>query len=668
MPEWIPPTRRCFHAVALVAVLSLIAFLPGAAGGVWSAAEASRALLPQSTSESPRPAAVPGIVGSWEGTYFVYPEIMALTLTLRSSDGTTLTGEARFRPLVDKRRVFGQIEGAVGLRGTYSPVTRTFSLAPTEWLERPRQAGTRALNWEGVFDADRPALAGYLTDPSGFRRSSPIHFVLARPGESKWITKAMKKSEKPASGLGRLRLGPLRFGRGPDAEVIARWARRFTEEYPELDPRQTEFGRLFGPAFNLYADEHFQEHFGTTFDAMSASKRAAVADRLGKDALRPYSAFARPFASTGTQGTPEIMSGVLALRVIRSWQQTQRAHLSAMEPTPDAFDRIAAVEEAAELYLARQWPSDRKTFVESVAATRRRLAGPVLLARAEAAVAEARGYEGARLLANWPQQQRDLLRWAPETDRNAALERVDGRLDAILAPLLAAEAAELERLGRGLLAVQRGNKWYREYHRSYGFAADRPGYRTTLARLTEVRPRHLSESREAVTAYLTKLGRESEVDQVVASLLVVPGDRSTAAGRSILRVANSRKTEIAHLRRQRQTAALTGTIALIAEAYKRNAQREDDWLTAGVASFTRDQMIESAIRALLPDASQADVQSYRRVISLALDGEILSPTSWTESAARDRILRELRDRNPELTWEPAIVNLLIDLRQAYGRR
>lgn len=133
----------------------------------------------------------------------------------------------------------------------------------------------------------------------------------------------------------------------------------------------------------------------------------------------------------------------------------------------------------------------------------------------------------------WPSSHARMLSYAPDDARGEALRTVDRRLDEILAPLIAGEATKLETLSRGLLAVQRGNRWYREYASRYGFARERPAYRQPVDVLMGMRDRHLAESRHAVVEFMDRLGQESEVDQVVATLLAVPGDRSTSGGQAI---------------------------------------------------------------------------------------------------------------------------------------
>lgn len=232
-------------------------------------------------------------------------------------------------------------------------------------------------------------------------------------------------------------------------------------------------------------------------------------------------------------------------------------------------------------------------------------------------------------------------------------------------PLIAEEAAELQRLGRGLVAVQRGNQWYESYRQRYGFASDRPPYGETLAELTGMRGQHLAESHYAVVEFMEGLGQEDEVDEVVATLLVVPGDRGTPTGRAIVAAAETRKEAIADLRRRRITAALTGTIAVLTEVARRQADDEGDWIGVGGFGFVRDKAIEASLRALRPEAPEAEVQTLRAIISGAVEQDLGS--IWA-SMEQDRLLRQLRRDYPGLIWDPTAVDLVVTLANAYAER
>lgn len=645
------------------ASLSLAVLLAAGSAGCAGTAPAALGTAAPVADVPLDPVPARAITGEWTGVYFVYPSAYVLTLTLTEGPSGGLVGESWFRQL-EEPRVGTRVEGRVAVRGTWSPAARSFEIVPAEWIEQPRGMTARnLLSLHGVYDATRPAMAGVMLPVGAQGRAEPIHFTLARGGGAEALVDAMERAAaRDQAGFhpGRLGLG------GPSAEEVRAWAAQFSQQFPDIDPYRTEHGRLFSLAVNLFRDEHFVPHFGKGFDQMPIPEKESVARTIREMSDRRYVAFARSFASTGTGGRPQITNGVLAMRVISAWKELQERRLATLPADVESFSQIAATEAAAETSLQRFWPGDRTAFADAVRAGRERVADPVLMARAQAAVASAEGYAGARTLARWEQGQREILRWAAADTRRRAAAMVQERLEQVLDPLVDEDGVPEESLGDGVVAVRRGNEWYATFMGRYGFAAGSPPVRREIQRLQELRPRHLAQAADAATAAIERLGDEDDVDEVVSSLLRVPGDRGTPAGRALVRAAEAQKAHIADLRRRRALGALAGLVAIVTDAAADQAEEEGDRLGTATWRYLRNNAIAMGIRGFQPELSDDQVWAATQFLISLADQELPSAGGVVASWNEERVLRAMREENPGFPWDAHLAGYLLEVGRTYG--
>lgn len=618
-------------------------------------------------------APVERVVGEWEGTYLHYPHPMGLSVTLSAGGaaGDVLEGHVRFAPLVEIRDALGVPQGSFPVRGRYDPVTRTFELSP-HGAERTPRLRNRPFAFVGVYDAGRGALAGELVH-RGTRRGAGTPFTLMRPDVAEaalhWPMR-QTRAESPAAALKRLPFGRILGGlvsEVPDDAALLAWASRLEAEYPGIDPMHTEMGRLYYLATNLLADEHFRPTFGTTFDRLGPGGRTTVADALNDaprdGALAPYRALARAFTSTGSPGLPGVLSAYFARRSTRSWRQTALARLAALPPSFEALRQIDALEESALEHGRALWPSENAAFERAAGEARARVAYPALVASAEAVLATADGVEGARALASWYGQNAYLLRLVTPEQRAEISNRIAARLDPLLESVLATEVQGLRRLGRGVAAIQGGNAWYHRLQRRYGFASDHPAFREAVGRLQARRADDLAGAERDLRTTLAQLDRRNGVDVFVASTLAVPGDRTTPAGRRLLGAAEERKAEI-RTRSTQQFIVGAALFVIALDALGREPSErppgdaEQNCLVEGGLTTTRNLLLGSALRYVLPGWTESQVGALQRGITLVLDGLPTSRQAAAEAAATG--LNELLAQEfPTVRNTPALRELVV---------
>jgi hypothetical protein len=618
---------------------------------------------PASTVTAAPAASVPisRFAGEWEGVYYTHPHPMGIKLTLSQVGANGVEGEVHHYPLRESRSVMRPTEGRFSVRGTYDPVLRTYSLTPGAWIQRPRQGGT-PFALQGVFDPDQPALAGTF----GVRQNQTAYFyTLTRP-------------DRAADLTGRALLNPprVRGGRRVGDDVLVRWASRLTEEHPDVDPRRTESRRLFVLASNLFEDEYFREHFGKTFDLMSNGERGAVRERFARTSristarpgtlkammqrepnqeLREFSLLGRAFDGAVSPGGMDIVTMVLAQRVIRAWRAGQLARIAELPPTSAAIEDLDRALVAGETNLSTLWPSERAAFAATVSTRQRELAGPALRASANELVGTANGYEGARAPGSWFTSNQRLLSLAPTADRQAVTAQVAQRLDEILAPLVARDATGIEALGAGLEAVIRGNTWYQTYRGRYGFAMARPVVDQPVRRLREMRPRHLGQAEEEVVLLIRGSRTEREVDELVREVLAVPDDQATAAGRAILAAADARKLAIRREAYLPWLALAGGLITVGCHVDMRDADQNREYSGSFTYRLCRRLAAEFTVRSFAPDLTPGEVVEVTDLVLGVLDGRIVDRETTV-----DRLVRDLRARNPNRNWTTVAAESLLE--------
>src|SRR5690606_30848555 len=146
---------------------------------------------------------------------------------------------------------------------------------------------------------------------------------------------------------------------------------RLKTEYPDRELKRDAFAPEDAP--NLFLDDTFRKHFGTTYNEMSEDTLRAIRRVLGsqfssRTELDPY----RDLAPLFTRGASnyDLQIYVRVQPLLASWLDAGQARLDQLTAGQDVFETIAIIEAAMEPFLRVRWPRERAKSLEAVAAAR----------------------------------------------------------------------------------------------------------------------------------------------------------------------------------------------------------------------------------------------------------------------------------------------------------
>lgn len=547
---------------------------------------------PASYRPPPPVGGINDILGSWQGAYFVYPQVIRIDLVLQkapSAAGNSVAGTFHFRTLVaDPHSLTGTFQGSYQVTGTYDPSTQSFVLTPGRWIERPSQLAN-LLKMSGVIDSRTGMAAGTFLQPMT-SNSGVMYFVLSRADRApQRVLNPMKRAWEDSqpnrphpitqSYLSRFRFPvgtsgiPLIKPHGADIHKIANWASRLTSEYPNINLNSTY--ALAIPAQNLFEDSYFSANFGKTFDSMSGDERHKFALGLRvysnrnpeeTELKRKYQFLSRYFDGFNV---PNIVLGVLAQRVLRSWRDEtlQRLHsLSGRQPLAD-FNQVEAMDKVTAQDLANLWPSERADVSRQMDAGRRRFAGPALRASAQQTIQSASGYKGAVALASWKSNEQTILKWADGTEAKEDSSLVQSKLNQVLETLMVAELHKLQSIGGGLDGLSKDRAWMLNFKNRYSRFASLAPVSSTLKKAQLARAQELKQSQAVLLQKIDSQKTVQGLDHATSSYLLQDDIQSTA-GRVLWAYAGERreamvKQEMALQVRESKAEALGVSVSML---------------------------------------------------------------------------------------------------------
>ena len=551
----------------------------------------------QTLGAQPAASGAQPLSGSWSGVYQAYPHLIKMTMQIPSPGRGQTETDLRVEPLVESRSVGRAHMGVVRVTVDYDPVARTFSITPAP--SAARGAGFTAPRFSGVFDDARSMLAGVIVDAPP--NASP-YFVMARADAAEdafldTLRSTLEESGRPTRNNRSLRLGNLRLGgRGdsPGQAKLLEWTRPLVTEYADTNLYRTEMGRLFGMARHLFRDEHFKPYFGKTYDELSRADREAVIADIRKiqppranfpeeranGAVRALESAFRA-SGTGTYAAPDLTLSVIALRTIHAWRSRSLAWLGSAPAVLDTLTGIGATEAAEAQVLGTGWPSERSAFTAAVAASRVRVAGPVLAqsvdnllrkATSFVAISEIRAVldsvpvippagtartanraaspRGRRTMANpsgappAPTSVPALMALVPAEVRQPHITRLERRIDELVATEARGDAEALTRFGSGLEALRTSGQWEDGIAAKYRGLSERPSVQSLLTTLAERRAPLLDAAEATLTARLRAARTSADLGQVRDTYLSVPSDIGHPAGARLYQLALERDAQL----------------------------------------------------------------------------------------------------------------------------
>lgn len=342
----------------------------------------------------------------------------------------------------------------------------------------------------------------------------------------------------------------------PSVDQMIDWLSPLKKELAALHLENAAMERIYVPAYNLFDDDYFKAHFCLTFEAMDTMQRKAVATVITQHSQELYGIFmGRPFQNVGQFGAPDVTVAIYWQRAVRAWLGEVPSAFADLPADTDAFSHLAAAESATKDLMPLLWSNEREKFHAALAEAREQLSGPALSRKVDQLIASSTGVAGARALSNWSATEKDLLRNVLAADREKLQQRVDARIDEIIDELMANERQQLEGLGSGMQAVERGAAWYTRFTRDYQPFLHRPVCEEVLNAYRQRRPGDLAGVADQMIAVIrggydqlswddtaeAERGRVQFASDLAGHLgawFAVPGDDATETARKVYAVAS----------------------------------------------------------------------------------------------------------------------------------
>ncbi len=485
----------------------------------------ARAQAPQPDASISKPKSQE-IEGSWKGVYFSYPELLVVSLTIRTLPMDRIEGDIEVSPAVppDCRGCGTHQKGQ--LKGHYTPWATELSTEP--------------FLITAVLDRKRDQLVGFY----GFmgNDNTPALVMARGPAGDVLVKEVVASAYAPVGGGGNRAL--------PSPEKLTNWIAHFREEFATVDVRHTQMQVLWRLLQNLYDDDSFAPVFGTTFDHFGSDQRKEMEVLFRRaprsELIDEYNFLGSPFGIHHSGGADYMSVWVFRQRAIRSWIKERMEWCTHLPPEFESFVLIKGVESTSKAQLATLWPSEAKKLAGTIAETRSRLASVILERGSEQAVSSASDVAGARILAGWLEgpEQKEIAPYAPADAREKIRARLEAKIGELITSPLQQHEARLANLGEGKEAVLAGNKWYSQLHDQFGFASQRDVFQHALQKLKDRRPADLQTALGAISAELRNQTVMASVDSKMKEYLRVPGDEATPAGTELRSVAQKVRAEI----------------------------------------------------------------------------------------------------------------------------
>lgn len=297
----------------------------------------------------------------------------------------------------------------------------------------------------------------------------------------------------------------------------------------------------------LLEDSRFAPQFGKPYDQLSPDELARFqkmgagcrsAGRVAGVAPSDQAFFSRVFMP---MLFPTLSKGVQAIRAGRQDALAAISKLDTLAPGEDgvqAYQQIAA--DAAQLrsFMAT---SEADAFDRALQAANERVVRPAMASMAQHTIARAQGYEGLVAVNKLLRELDPANRRAPSSGDAATLQQLAAKQSAIAGALAREEKARLAALGAGVVGLERGVAWSKEFNARYGNFTDvreiADVWRDFLAR----RGALIEASRAELSRRIGQARDAAELDALMARYLPLESDQRSEGGTALAtRVAEQR--------------------------------------------------------------------------------------------------------------------------------
>ena len=569
------------------------------ASGCASSASLVRADLPRDVSAT---VARSDVEGEWSGVFHQYPHLYKLTLVVDANGQGTLSAQRLKSESVAVRAVRVDLE----------PFARTVDIRVGEAISQGGRVATPIAvpDMAGYYTPSMSAIGGCVASR---RRDSSPHFVLGKGKVgAEFVSVASSAHNSDSAALGAL------FHR-PSVDSIEQWAATFEREYPQLDPRRTEFSRLYAAARPLFGDDVMLRYFGNTYDGLGHNGRNGIVQsyRSNRQELRQYDGLIRGFQDSGTYTDDDITVSVLATRVIVAWAEASTSRLAQCPETEEAFRSLDLLETAYSSASSNVLPSKRGQLDEEMSATRARIARTILNAKAES-LRTSGGLVVAQAIVHWNADNVQYCVHMSEGDCRRLRSSLQPTLTTILSEETAAWKPRLLAAPISTAGLAQTVHTYRQYASEFGFAWDHQEVRDGLRPLVSHREQIVNAVFPTLQSEVQQATTQADLSEIYARYLAAPGDPEGKAASLIA-------SRLRELEQQDaiERAAILFVLALGAEALGDHAVKDaelgDALLAGGITVIGRNWLIREAAKEVVAatDADESDRQTIEDMLLLS---------------------------------------------------
>lgn len=471
------------------------------------------------------------ITGIYNGHYFCQQGKTSLQLGLVDEGNGSITGVFSFYPVGGNPQ---RPKGVFELKGSYDKSSGNFELNPAKWIKRP--PGYVMVGMKGNL-SDTKKLDGNIT----LRGCS--NFSLKKDNSKSEELKSTLATKKEVYKNAPSSLSKAKT----DAErciVFNKWSSRFPIEYPDLDIRRTQLGKVYPKAINLFTDKHFVPVFGKPFDQMSQQERFYIGRKQIRKCFltKEYSydfpwqrnIIDRPFSLTnGSFSYGEVASEVSYRRQLIEELKKEVSNLNSLPNSSESYRNVLTIQQNGKNKYSVLWPSEYKRFLGSASEARKRNAASAFTDIVNSTAGDLESYKELTALNNVVKD--NPLVWSdlsPEI-QNKEQKRIMNKIQSALVGYMQAERNKIDNLGSGLKAVENGTNWYRQFVSKFVDKFQSSKIDKTLSYFGKRRSNDLANAERNIVSLINSSDNATETRKILSKYTGTAFDSETTAGLNI---------------------------------------------------------------------------------------------------------------------------------------
>ena len=288
----------------------------------------------------------------------------------------------------------------------------------------------------------------------------------------------------------------------------------------------------------LMQDARLEPFIGKTFEAITAQD-AEQLSRSSQGCTQHAQGGERLLASPGIFGGvlhpsqhPRVVEGLKKIRAAQQEAAAIRKELSSLTVNDAGVRRYQEMALQSRRIGGFLAGDEREQFDQALADANSKIVAPALTARVQREVAQAKGFDGLQALVLLERELRSGASGASDMPAMQALKSAQSRLAAEIAT---AERQRIDALGVGLVGLERGVDWYRDYQKRLGLlAAEVVELRALAGFFVERRTALLNASRPDLSSRIAAANSPENLDKLIGRYIPLESDRQSKPGTELL--------------------------------------------------------------------------------------------------------------------------------------